>query len=111
MGGARDEPSKWPQKPFASTASRKRIRKIAQFSPVAWRLGTDDGRASESEAVVTVVIAVYVRAKYQSFKQSIGAHNLLSGQKRNGEAKRLKGAFDTYHIIYYKKGPCTIYQV
>jgi len=29
----------------------------------------------------------------------------------NREAKRLKGAFDTYHIIYYKKGPCTIYQV
>ena len=29
----------------------------------------------------------------------------------NGEAKRLEGAFDTYHIIYYKKGPCTIYQV
>jgi len=33
---------------------------------------------------------------------------VLSGQKRNGEAKRLTGAFDPYHIIYIQTGPCTI---
>jgi len=49
-------PSKCPQNPFASTASQKRTRKIAQFSLVASSFGTEVGRASEREAVVTVVI-------------------------------------------------------
>ena len=41
-------PSKCPQKPFASTASWKRIEKIAQFRPEGSRRGIEVGRWSES---------------------------------------------------------------
>jgi hypothetical protein len=50
--GYGDEPSKWPQKPLASTASWKRKTKIAQLLPEGSSLGMLVGRESESEAVV-----------------------------------------------------------
>ena len=46
-------PLKWPQKPFASTASWKRREKIAQFMPEASSFGTDDGRVSARAVMVT----------------------------------------------------------
>jgi len=49
------DPSKWPQKPFASTASWKRNLKIAQLYPEVSSVGTDDGSASEIAAVVIKV--------------------------------------------------------
>ena len=47
-------PSKWPQYPFACTASSKRIEKIAQFKPEALSLGIDDGRVSARVVAVAV---------------------------------------------------------
>src|SRR6266545_7229258 len=46
--------SKCPQKPLASTASWNLKMKIVQFVPEVSSLGTDDGRASESAAIVIV---------------------------------------------------------
>jgi hypothetical protein len=40
------EPSKWPQNPFASIASWKRIENAVQFNPVGRSLGTEEGRIS-----------------------------------------------------------------
>ena len=54
--GCIDEPSKWFQNSFTLMASWKWTEKIAQFMPLASSLGIDDGRVSESEVVVTVVI-------------------------------------------------------
>ena len=45
-------PSKWPQKPLASTASSKRKTKMAQLDPEASSLGTDEESESERAAVV-----------------------------------------------------------
>jgi len=70
-------PSKCPQNPFALTASQKQTRKIAQFSPVASSFGTEVGRASEREAVVTADIAVHVEQEIGYLKQLSRAHNLL----------------------------------
>lgn len=50
--GRGSEPSKWPQKPFASTASWNRTEKMAQFKPVASSLGIEEGRESAREVVV-----------------------------------------------------------
>jgi hypothetical protein len=50
-------PSKWPQKPLASTASRKCISKMAQFVPLLSSLGTELDRESDREVAVTVVIS------------------------------------------------------
>jgi len=46
------DPSKWSQKPFASTASWKRKTKIAQLDPEALSRGTVNGNVSEREAVM-----------------------------------------------------------
>ena len=58
--GAGDDPSKWPQNPLASTASMKRTKKIAQFSPSASSFGTEEGRVSDREDVVMVVMLITV---------------------------------------------------
>src|SRR6266545_1847104 len=80
------DPSKCPQKPLASTASWNLKTKIAQFVPEASSLGTDDGRASESEAVVIVDMVsrfvVQQAMKNNLLSSKTGAHNLL---KRGNE--------------------------
>ena len=48
------EPSKCPQKPFASTVSVKRTEKMAQFIPEESSLGTVDGRVSDREVAVDI---------------------------------------------------------
>jgi len=48
-------PSKWPQKPLASTASWKRGENMAQFRPEASSLGTEDGRVSANAVAVDIV--------------------------------------------------------
>src|SRR5271154_271946 len=50
-------PSKWPQNPLASIASRKRISKIAQLVPVLSSLGTEEGRVSERDVAVTDMVS------------------------------------------------------
>ena len=58
--GTDDDPSKWFQKPFTSTASMKWTRKIAQLSPSALSFGTVEGRMLDKEEVVTVDIVIIV---------------------------------------------------
>jgi len=55
--GRVDVPSKWPQKPLASTASWKRTEKITQLTPLASSLGIEEGRESEREVVATDIRA------------------------------------------------------
>jgi hypothetical protein len=52
--GRTEVPSKWPQKPLASTASWKRISKIAQLVLVLSSLGTEEDRESERDVAVTM---------------------------------------------------------
>ena len=57
--GTDDDPSKWHQKPFASTASMKRTRKIAQLSPSASSFGTVEGKVldREDELMIDIIKA------------------------------------------------------
>jgi len=108
-GGASNEPLKWPQKPFTSMALQKRMRKMAQFGPVAWRLGMDNGRASEREAVFTVVITIVDSWLKISLSKAVRAHNLLSRQKQSGKQNSLLEPSISYTLYTYEAGPCTIY--
>ena len=45
-------PLKWPQKPFALTASWKQTEKVAQLIPVESSLGMDEGRESDRDVAV-----------------------------------------------------------
>jgi len=45
------DPSKWPQKPFPSTASWKQTKKIGQLDPQDSSFGTMEGRESERDTV------------------------------------------------------------
>ena len=74
-------PSKWPQNPFASTASRKRISKIAQLVPVISSLGTEEGSVLERDVAVIDMVST----RFHKYEQRLilglcaggGAHNLL----------------------------------
>jgi len=55
-------PSKWPQKPFASSTSWKQSLKTVQFRPVGSSLGIDEGRRSVVVKAVDIVTRVAGKA-------------------------------------------------
>lgn len=66
-------PSKWPQKPFTSITSLKRMEKAVQFKPVGKSLGTDDRRML---VVVSVVVDIWNLKDMGLLIGKLGAYNL-----------------------------------
>ena len=76
--GREPVPSKWPQNPFASIASWKRTKKMAQLRPLASSLGMEEGNESDNDVVVTDMIRKFsIRVFFLDLSAMGGAHNLL----------------------------------
>src|SRR6266545_905300 len=110
--GAGVDPSKCPQKPLVSMASWNLKMKIAQFIPKASSLGTDNGRASESEAIVIVDMVsrfVVQRAmKNNLLSSKTGAHNLL---KRGNEKQRKRRIYSYLEYIHVATHLIVLYAI